>query len=264
MRDASGHARHVPDGRGTTPASWPADAQNPSGERKETGRAVQHRRIASHLCGRQVGILAETLRIAVMASGRGSNFTAISDAVKAGRLDAEVIALVCDKEGAPVIQKAVEAGVPNVVLLPRKGFASRADYDHALTELVAGFAPDIVALAGFMRVLGPEFVERFRGKIVNIHPSLLPSFPGLDAQRQALEYGVKVSGCTVHFVDEGTDTGPIILQRAVPVLEGDDEDALSARILEQEHILYVEALGLISRGLVRIDGRRTKIEGGRG
>ena len=208
--------------------------------------------------------MARAFKIAVMASGRGSNFTAIAEAIRVGRLNAEIVALVCDKEGAPVIGKAIEAGVSNVVLLPRKGFTTRAAYDHALTELVAGFAPDVVALAGFMRVLGPEFIERLRGKVINIHPALLPSFPGLDAQKQALDYGVKVSGCTVHFVDEGTDTGPIILQRAVPVLEGDDEEALSERILEQEHMLYVEALDLISQGRVSVVGRRALIEGPKG
>lgn len=199
-----------------------------------------------------------------MASGRGSNFTAIDDAIKAGKLNAEIIAVVSDKTDAAVLGKALKAGVPNVVVLARKGFATRHDYDMALTDLVEGFSPDYIALAGFMRVLGKEFVGRFKGRIVNIHPALLPSFPGLDAQKQALDYGVKVTGCTVHFVDEGTDTGPVILQRAVPVLEDDDEERLSQRILEQEHILYVEALGLLADEKVRLVGRTVRIldEGG--
>ena len=194
-----------------------------------------------------------------MASGRGSNFAAIDDAIKAGKLNAEIIAVVSDKTDAAVIGKALKAGVPNVVVLARKGFATRRDYDIALADLVEGFSPDYVALAGFMRVLGKEFVGRFKGRIVNIHPALLPSFPGLDAQKQTLEYGAKVTGCTVHFVDEGTDTGPIILQKAVPVLEGDDEERLSQRILEQEHILYVEALGLLADEKVRLIGRNVRI-----
>jgi len=204
--------------------------------------------------------LTKKLRLVVMASGRGSNFSAIADAIREGALDAEIAALVCDRPKAPVIDKAMACGNMDIAVLTRKGFASRADYDMALADLVFGYDPDVIALAGFMRVLGPEFVGRFPGRIINIHPALLPSFPGLDAQRQALEYGVKVTGCTVHFVDEGTDTGPIILQEAVPVLDEDDEESLSARILEKEHKLYVKALRLISEGKVRMEGRRTMTE----
>ncbi len=204
----------------------------------------------------------KAMRLVIMASGRGSNFTAIDDAIKAGKLNAEIIAVVSDKTDAAVLGKALKAGVPNVVVLARKGFATRRDYDMALADLVEGFNPDYIALAGFMRVLGKEFVGRFKGRIVNIHPALLPSFPGLDAQKQALDFGAKVTGCTVHFVDEGMDTGPIILQRAVSVLEGDDEEKLSQRILEQEHILYVEALGLLADEKVRLDGRTVRISDG--
>ena len=202
------------------------------------------------------------MRLVILASGRGSNFTAIDDAIKSCKLNAEIVAVVSDRKDAAVVGKALKAGVPNVVVLARKGFATRNDYDTALTDLVEGFNPGYIALAGFMRVLGKEFVGRFAGRIVNIHPALLPSFPGLDAQKQALEYGAKVTGCTVHFVDEGMDTGPIILQRAVPVLEGDDEEKLSQRILEQEHILYVEALGLLADEKVRLDGRIVRISDG--
>ena len=198
-------------------------------------------------------------RLVVMASGRGSNFEAICSAIIKGELNAEIIALVSDKAGAPVVSKAAELGIPNVAVLERKGFASRKAYDEALTLLVRGFRPDIVALAGFMRILGGCFVEAFAGRIVNIHPALLPSFPGLDAQRQALDYGAKVTGATVHFVDEGTDTGPVILQKAVPILENDDEESLSERILAEEHSLYVQALKLISEGRVRIEGEKVRI-----
>ena len=199
------------------------------------------------------------MRLVVMASGRGSNFEAILSSIVKGDLNAEIIALVSDRADAPVVSKAAELGIPNVVVLERKGFPSRKAYDEALTSLVRGFNPDIVALTGFMRILGGCFIEEFAGRIVNIHPALLPSFPGLDAQRQALDYGAKVTGATVHFVDEGTDTGPVILQKAVPILEKDGLESLSARILAEEHSLYVQALKLISEGRVRIEGRKVSI-----
>jgi phosphoribosylglycinamide formyltransferase-1 len=198
----------------------------------------------------------ETMRIVVMASGRGSNFCAIDAAIKSGELCAEIAAVVSDKADAPVVGKALDLGVREVAVLGRRGFTSRSAYNCALSDLVAGYEPDYIILAGFMKILGREFIDRFRGRIVNIHPSLLPSFPGLDAQKQALEHGVKVTGCTVHFVDEGTDTGPIILQKAVPVFEDDDEGTLSARILEEEHKLCVEALKLLADGMMKIEGRR--------
>lgn len=201
------------------------------------------------------------MKIVVMASGRGSNFEAIYSAVKKGALDAEIVAVVSDRADAPVVAKAAELDIPNVAVLERKGFVGRKEYDDALSSLVSGFKPDIVALAGFMRILGAGFIRKFSGRIINIHPALLPSFPGLDAQKQALEYGVKVTGCTVHFVDEGTDTGPIILQEAVPVLEGDDVDSLSRRILEHEHSLYIKALRLLAQGRLLMDGRRVIISG---
>lgn len=199
------------------------------------------------------------MRLVVMASGRGSNFEAIHEAIERGDLSAEIVALVSDKAEAPVVSKAAALGIANVAVLERKGFPSRTAYDEALTLLVNGFSPDIIALAGFMRILEPCFIRAFTGRIVNIHPSLLPSFPGLDAQEQALRYGAKVTGCTVHFVDEGTDTGPVILQKAVPVLEKDDAESLSARILAEEHSLYVQALKLISEGRVTVEGRKIRI-----
>lgn len=199
------------------------------------------------------------MRLVVMASGRGSNFEAIHEAIERGDLLAEIVALVSDKAEAPAVAKAATLGIANVAVLERKGFPSRAAYDEALTELVNGFSPDTIALAGFMRILGSCFIRAFAGRIVNIHPALLPSFPGLDAQNQALQYGAKVTGCTVHFVDEGTDTGPVIMQKAVPVLEKDDVESLSARILAEEHSLYVQALKLISEGRVTVEGRRVRI-----
>jgi len=205
-----------------------------------------------------------TARIVILASGRGSNFEAIENAARNGRLKASVVAVVSDKSDAPVLKKAADAGIPNIAFLLRRGFVDRAAYDKALAELVSGFRPDFVALAGFMRILGPAFIERFKAKVVNIHPALLPSFPGTDAQKQALDYGVKVTGCTVHFVDEGTDTGPVIMQKAVPVMEGDDEATLSQRILTEEHILYVEALRLLTEGRVRLDGRKVVIDAASG
>lgn len=199
------------------------------------------------------------MRLVVMASGRGSNFEVIHEAIRKGGLKAEIVALVSDKAEAPAVAKAAALGIANVAVLERRGFPSREAYDFALTMLVNGFSPDIIALAGFMRILGPCFIRQFAGRIVNIHPALLPSFPGLDAQKQALQYGAKVTGCTVHFVDEGTDTGPVILQKAVPVQEKDDVESLSARILVEEHSLYVQALKLISEGRVFIEGRRVRI-----
>lgn len=200
------------------------------------------------------------MRMVVMASGRGSNFEAIHEAIRRGDLKAEIVALVSDRAEAPAVTKAAALGIANVAVLERKGFPSRAAHDEALTSLVRGFSPDIIALAGFMRILGECFIREFPGRIVNIHPALLPSFPGLDAQKQALDYGAKVTGCTVHFVDEGTDTGPVILQKAVPVQEKDDVESLSARILVEEHSLYVQALKLISEGRVSIVGRRVQIK----
>lgn len=195
-------------------------------------------------------------RIVVMASGRGTNFQAIIDAVETGQLHAaQVAGLVCDEPDAPALKRAAAHGVPAVVVA-RESHPSRASFERALAEAVGSFRPDLVVLAGFMRILGETFLGAFEGRVINIHPSLLPAFRGLDAQRQALEYGVRYSGCTVHFVDHGMDTGPIIGQRVVPVMPDDTVESLSARILEQEHGLLVECIAGIAEGRVRLEGRR--------
>lgn len=188
-----------------------------------------------------------SLRLAVLVSGRGSNLAAIIDAIAGGRLDAQVAGVISDQPDAPALARAAAAGI-DAVAVARAQFRSRRQWEAALAEAVESFRPDLVVLAGFMRILSPVFLERFGGQVINIHPSLLPAFPGLEAQRQALAGGAKISGCTVHYVDSGCDTGPIIAQREVPVLEDDDMESLSARILEQEHELLVEVLvGLAAR-----------------
>ncbi|MGE5593536.1 MAG: phosphoribosylglycinamide formyltransferase [Betaproteobacteria bacterium] len=199
--------------------------------------------------------------VVVMASGRGSDFQAIIDAAERGRLSARVAGLVCDNPDAPALKRAASHGIPAAVVT-RDAFASRAAFEQALVRTVKGFGPDLVVLAGFMRVLGRTFLEAFPGRVINIHPSLLPAFRGLEAQRQALEYGVKYSGCTVHFVDEGVDTGPILGQRVVPVMPDDTVESLSARILEQEHELLVECVRAVAEGRVRLEGRRVLVEEG--
>ena len=182
-------------------------------------------------------------RLAILLSGRGSNFIAIHEAIRKGDLDAEICCVVSNIAGASGLERAREYGLPSLCL-PSKGMEREA-YDLALVEALRPYDPALVCLAGFMRILSPVMIRAFPLRILNIHPALLPSFPGLHAQRQALDYGVKVSGCTVHFADEGVDTGPIILQRTVEVLEGDDEDSLSLRILEQEHQAYWRAIALV-------------------
>jgi len=182
-------------------------------------------------------------RIAILLSGRGSNFLAIHDAIGRGDLNAGICCVVSNVPDAAGLAKAREFGL-NAVSLPSRGI-ERTGYDRLLLATLRPFSPTLVCLAGFMRILSPEFLREYAGRVMNIHPALLPSFPGLHAQRQALQYGVKVSGCTVHLVDEGVDTGPILLQRAVEVLEGDTEETLSARILKQEHDLYWRAIAMV-------------------
>lgn len=190
-----------------------------------------------------------TLRLGVLVSGSGTNLQSILDATAQGRLDAEVRVVVSNRPNAYALERAARAGV-NTLVLNHREFTSREEFDGALVAALREAGVEWVALAGFMRVLTPVFLQAFEGRMVNIHPSLLPAFPGVDAQQQAFDYGVKVAGCTVHFVDGGVDTGPIIAQRAVPVLEGDDAAALRARVLEQEHAAFVEALQAISEGRV--------------
>jgi phosphoribosylglycinamide formyltransferase 1 len=197
--------------------------------------------------------------LGVLISGRGSNLQAILDAIREGSLDARVGVVVSNHASAKGLERAEAAGVSTRVL-SHKDYASREDFDGALVAILREHGVDLVCLAGFMRILSPVLVRAFPGRILNIHPSLLPAFVGLHAQRQALEHGVKVTGATVHLVDEDLDHGPILLQRAVPVLEDDDEETLSARILEEEHRAYPEAIKLVLNGRVRVAGRRAVIE----
>src|SRR5580704_2173171 len=193
-------------------------------------------------------------RLGILLSGRGSNFLAIADAVAGGKLDADITVVLSNQPEAPGIVHARERGL-NAVVLPSKGL-DREIYDRTLVAELRKNDVELVCLAGYMRILSGYFIREFPMRILNIHPSLLPAFPGLDAQHQALEHGVKVSGCTVHFVDEGLDSGPIIQQAVVPVLDGDTAESLSARILKEEHRIYSEAIALILSGKYRIEGRR--------
>jgi phosphoribosylglycinamide formyltransferase 1 len=196
-----------------------------------------------------------TKRIGVLLSGRGSNFEALADSVAAGRIpDAEISMVISNREDAPGLRRATERRIPARVI-PSKG-VEREAYDRLVVAALNEARVDLVCLAGFMRLLSPYFVAAFRGRILNIHPSLLPSFPGLESQRQALDYGVKFTGCTVHFVDENLDAGPIITQAIVPIEPGDTEETLAARILSEEHRIYTEAVRLVLSGKFRIEGRR--------
>ena len=182
-------------------------------------------------------------KLAILLSGRGSNFIAIHEAIRRRDLDAEICCVISNVPDASGLGKAREFGL-EAHCLPSKGL-EREEYDRKLVDLLKKYDPALVCLAGFMRILSPVMIRAFPGRILNIHPALLPSFPGLHAQKQALDYGVKITGCTVHLADEGVDTGPIILQRAVEVLENDDEETLSARILEQEHQAYWRAIARV-------------------
>jgi len=193
-------------------------------------------------------------RLGILLSGRGSNFEAIADNIAAGRLDAEIATVLSNRPEAPGLEIAKKRGL-GTILMPSKGL-TREQYDRNAVEELQGAGVELVCLAGFMRLLSPEFCRAYPQRILNIHPSLLPSFPGLDAQKQALDHGVKITGCTVHFVDEGLDSGPIILQAAVPVEDSDTVDTLSARILAQEHRIYTEAIRLVLSERWRIEGRR--------
>jgi phosphoribosylglycinamide formyltransferase 1 len=196
-----------------------------------------------------------TKRIGVLLSGRGSNFEALADSVTAGRIPKTEIAIVIsNRDGAPGIEKAQQRGIPTKVI-PSKGLEREA-YDRQVVAVLQEHKVDLICLAGYMRLLSPYFVAAFPQRILNIHPSLLPSFPGLESQRQALEYGVKFAGCTVHFVDENLDAGPIVLQAAIPVRDDDTEATLSERILAEEHRIYSEAVKIVLEGRYKIAGRR--------
>jgi phosphoribosylglycinamide formyltransferase-1 len=194
-------------------------------------------------------------RIGVLLSGRGSNFEALADRVASGRIpDAEIAIVISNREGAPGLERAKSRGIATRAI-PSKGL-ERETYDRQVVAVLHEHKVDLVCLAGYMRLLSPFFVSSFPNRILNIHPSLLPSFPGLESQRQALEYGVKFAGCTVHFVDENLDAGPIVLQSLVPVKDDDTEDTLSARILQEEHKIYSEAVRIVLEGRYKIEGRR--------
>ncbi|MCP2519342.1 phosphoribosylglycinamide formyltransferase [Candidatus Aminicenantes bacterium AC-708-M15] len=197
-------------------------------------------------------------RIAVLLSGRGSNFMAIHDAILAGKINAEIVLVFSNKKDARGLQIAKERGLETLFLDP-KDFPSREEYDKRIVEELKKRDVDLVCLAGYMRILTPYFVNQYRNRIMNIHPALLPSFPGLHAQKQALDYGVKFSGATVHFVTEEVDAGPIIIQAVVPVFQYDTEETLSARILEQEHKIYPEAIKLFFEGKLEVRGRKVYI-----
>jgi phosphoribosylglycinamide formyltransferase-1 len=197
-------------------------------------------------------------RLGILLSGRGSNSEAIADNVHSGRLAAEIAVVISNRPEARGIETARSRGLPAVVL-PSRG-VGREEYDRRVVAELQSHAVDLVCLAGFMRLLTSEFCRAFPLRALNIHPSLLPAFPGLDAQKQALEHGAKISGCTVHFVDERLDAGPIVLQAAVPVLDDDTEDTLAARILAEEHRIYSQAIGMILSGRWRIEGRRVIVQ----
>ena len=192
--------------------------------------------------------------LGILLSGRGSNFEAIADNVTSGKLQANIAVVISNRADAPGIESARHRGL-NAMVIPSKG-VQREQHDRLVVAALEDHKVDLVCLAGYMRLLSPWFVQQFTNRILNIHPSLLPAFPGLDAQRQAFDYGVKVTGCTVHFVDADLDHGAIILQKVVPVLATDDHHTLAARILEQEHIAYSEAIGIVLEGQYTIRGRR--------
>ena len=198
---------------------------------------------------------SEKFKLAVLVSGRGSNLQAIIDSIEKNNLAAEISLILSNVPDAYGLQRGKKHGLESVFLNP-KNFSSRNDYEKKMIELLQTKSVDLVCLAGFMRILGKKFIEAFSGKIINIHPSLLPAFPGLNVQKKALEHGAKFSGCTVHFVNEEVDGGAIILQAIVPILDEDDVKSLSDRILEQEHIIYPEAIRLIIEDNLKFSGRR--------
>jgi phosphoribosylglycinamide formyltransferase-1 len=197
------------------------------------------------------------VRLGILISGRGSNFEAIANNIARGKLDAEIAIVISNRANTPGIDIARERGIP-VRVIASAGLEREA-YDKLLIDELRIHEVDLVCLAGFMRLLSASVIRAFPNRVLNIHPSLLPAFAGLDAQRQAIEYGVRITGCTVHFVDDFLDSGPIIIQSAVPVLEGDTVESLSARILTQEHLIYSKAIGYIVDGRVTVEGRRVSI-----
>jgi phosphoribosylglycinamide formyltransferase 1 len=199
-------------------------------------------------------------KVGVLASGRGTDFQSLVDGRKRGDLDVELAVLVCNVPGAPVLDRAKTANVPSVVVDHRPYGKDREAFEREVLKVLRDKRVELVVFAGFMRLVSASFIREFPNRIINIHPSLLPGFPGVHAHRDAIAAGAKVSGCTIHFVDASVDGGPIILQKAVPVLEDDTEDSLAARILEQEHVLLPLAVKLFSEGRLRVEGRRVRID----
>ena len=202
--------------------------------------------------------VARKLRLGVLASGSGSNLQSIIDRCADGSIDAEIVLVLSNVPGAGALARAEKAGIPTA-LIDHRTFSERADFDRAVVAKLQSVEVDLVVLAGFMRLITAPFIDAFPERIINIHPALLPAFPGLHVQRKAIEGGARFAGCTVHFVDGGVDTGPIIIQAVVPILDDDDEATLSARILVQEHRIYPHAIQLIAEGRLRIEGRRVRI-----
>jgi phosphoribosylglycinamide formyltransferase-1 len=199
------------------------------------------------------------VKLGVLVSGRGSNLQAIIDNIEAGKLSAELAVVISDQADAYALERARKHGVPGVHVSSKGYKGKRDEYDALLVQELQKHNVELVCLAGFMRIITPTLIKSFPNRILNIHPALLPAFPGLHVQKAALEHGVKFSGCTVHFVDEGMDTGPIIIQAVVPILDNDTEDTLSARILTQEHKIYSRAIQLYAEGQLRIEGRRVLV-----
>ena len=197
-------------------------------------------------------------KIAVLISGGGTNLQSIIDSVESGHINVQIALVLSNKEGVFGLERAAKNGIPAAVI-KHGDFPDRESFESKLIEVIDGYGVDLVVLAGFMRVLTPHFVNHYHHRIMNIHPALLPSFPGTHGQKQALDYGARFAGCTTHFVDEGTDTGPIILQTVVPILPDDTEEDLSARILAEEHRIYPESLRLWSEGRLLIEGRKVRI-----
>lgn len=209
---------------------------------------------------------ADVLRVAVLASGRGSNLQAVIDAIDAGTVQAKIVAVISNKKDSPALERASQHGLSGLFVDPKPHAGkpdSRESYDRELLSVLQRHDVELVLLAGYMKIVTKVLVEAFANRMMNIHPSLLPSFPGLDVQKKAIDWGCKLAGCTVHFVTEGVDEGPIILQAAVPILDDDSSDSLAARILVQEHKIYPRAVQLFAEGRLRVEGRRVFIEQGK-
>jgi len=202
--------------------------------------------------------MAKKLRLAVLASGGGTNLQSIIDGCQQDTLDAEIALVVCNNPGAGALKRAEAAGIRNICINHRD-FSERADFDRAVVTALQDAQVELIVLAGFMRIISAVFLEAFPQRIINIHPALLPAFPGLHVQQKAIEYGARFSGCTVHFVDDGVDTGPIIVQAVVPIHSDDTEETLSARILEQEHKIYPQAIQWFAQDRVKLEGRKVVI-----